>query len=72
MAAIYTAKTYGTTIKWAIAGRRRNALEDVRRELILINPDLKNLPLIIADSSDPQSLVDMVTTTKVCIIILFC
>lgn len=67
MVAIYLAKRYGTSVKWAIAGRRREALEQIRDELTLINNDLRNLPIVIADSSDSVSLDNMTARTKVVI-----
>ena len=67
MVAVYLAKRYGTSFKWAIAGRRKEALEQIRDELTLINNDLKNLPIVIADSSDAASLDNMTSRTKVVI-----
>jgi short subunit dehydrogenase-like uncharacterized protein len=67
MVAIYIAKRYGASFKWAIAGRRRDALEQIRDELTLINNDLRNLPIVIADSSDAASLDAMTGRTKVVI-----
>lgn len=66
-AAKYLAKQYGTSFSWAIAGRRRDALESLRSELVAIDGTLANLPIVIADSSDLQSLSDMVESTKVII-----
>jgi hypothetical protein len=67
MAALYLAKQYGSSVRWAIAGRRRGALEAVRAEIAAAHPSLKDLPIVIADSSDPKSLEDMVITTRVVI-----
>lgn len=67
MAAIYIAKTYGTQFKWAIAGRRLKALEDIRRELTLIDSKLNDIPLLIADSSDVKSLIDLARSSRVVI-----
>lgn len=63
LACLYLAKQYGTSIKWAIAGRRRDALEKIRAELVAINKDLKDLPIVIADSSNTQSLDTMTSDT---------
>ena len=69
MAAIYIAKQYGDgsigKFKWAIAGRRQAALQKIRDELAAINPALKALPIVIADSSDMNSLHNMTKQTKV-------
>ena len=68
LAADYVAKTYGSKqFRWAIAGRRRDALEDLRRQLQKYDNSLKDLPIIIADSSNYASLIDMVNSTKVII-----
>jgi hypothetical protein len=64
IASKYVAKNYGKTLKWGIAGRRRDALEKVRQEL---GPELQDLPLLIADSSDHDALKAMVKQTKVVI-----
>ena len=66
LAALYVAKQYGgKSFKWAIAGRRKDALENIRKELTAIDKDLINLPIIIADSSDAASLRTMVLSTNV-------
>jgi len=67
LAALYLAKTYGSSIRWAIAGRRKAALETIRSELVKIDASLAKLPLVIADSADTQSLLNMVLQTKVII-----
>lgn len=69
MCAIYMAKQYGMdkNIKWAIAGRRKSALEDIRNELLVHDKELINLPVVIADSSDFSSLTTMCASTKVII-----
>ena len=67
MAAKYIARQYGCRFRWAIAGRRRAALEAVRNELSLIDNSLSNLPIIIADSADLVSLHSMTMLTKVVI-----
>ena len=73
LAAKYIAKQYGNSsnssadFKWAIAGRRRDALEALRRELVEIDVSLSTLEIIIADSSDVQSLSNMAASCKVVI-----
>eukprot|EP01043_Picozoa_sp_COSAG02_P014186 COSAG02_NODE_580_length_20059_cov_3.703908_8_plen_332_part_00 len=68
LAARYIAKTYGTKIKWGIAGRRRDALETLRAELAQTQPELKTeLAILICDSSDLVQLADLVAKTKVVI-----
>lgn len=67
LAALYLAKTYGSSIRWAIAGRRQEGLEKIRDELVAIDASLKSLPLVIADSSKPDTLRAMTLQTKVII-----
>jgi short subunit dehydrogenase-like uncharacterized protein len=67
LAALYIAKTYGSKIRWAIAGRRKEGLEKIRNELVAIDSSLKDLPFIIADSSKPETICSMTLETKVVI-----
>jgi short subunit dehydrogenase-like uncharacterized protein len=67
MAAVYVAKRYGDDFKWAIAGRRRSALQNVKDKATAINPKVTNLSIIIADTNDRESLEAMVKQTKVII-----
>jgi len=60
LAAEHLAKTYGKNIKWAIAGRNQKKLEAVRTDLAAINGDVKDMDLLIANSADPQTLVEVV------------
>jgi short subunit dehydrogenase-like uncharacterized protein len=55
-------KTYGATgdLKWAIAGRSPAKLNEVRGEI----GATANLPIVIADSSDPASLTAMARRSK--------
>jgi len=65
LASLYIARTYGSRkFKWAIAGRRRDALENLRAELAAIDASLSSLPIIIADSTDLSSLCKLVTSTR--------
>jgi hypothetical protein len=66
MAAVYIAKRYGSkSFRWAIAGRRRDALESIRSELAAIDSGLDTLPILIANSSDSKSLDEMCRKTRV-------
>jgi short subunit dehydrogenase-like uncharacterized protein len=66
LAARYVAKTYGTSVKWAIAGRRRSALEMLRAELAETVPGLSTaLRIIVCDSNDTAQLAALVAQTKV-------
>jgi len=62
----YLVNTYGVDgqLRWAIAGRSRSKLEKVRKQC-LGSGQCDQLPLIIADSDDPDSLATMVARTRV-------
>ena len=62
LVAQYLFNKYGTTreLKWAMGGRDLTKLERVRDELAD-----KNIPLVIADSNDLASLLNMASRTKV-------
>jgi len=64
LAAKYLTQTYGNQVRWAIAGRRKEALEEVRRDLLKIKPDL-DLPILIGDSSSPKTLQPIINDTRV-------
>jgi hypothetical protein len=64
LASLYLAKQYGNTIRWAIAGRRMDGLLKIRTELAAIDPTLAQLPIVLADSSQPESLNLLATRTK--------
>ena len=52
-------------LRWAIAGRSRDKLEQVRTGLATIDPALAELPLVIADTDDVVSVEAMVADTQV-------
>jgi short subunit dehydrogenase-like uncharacterized protein len=53
----------GGTVSWAMAGRSKDKLEAVRDELGIAG----EIPLVVADASDPDSIRDMVERAKVII-----
>jgi len=57
------ARQYGTTVRWAIAGRRLAALEKIKAELVTFSGGLTCLPLIICDSFDVDAIKAMVRRT---------
>jgi hypothetical protein len=63
LVAEYFKKKYGTKgeVKWALAGRSQEKLEATRDELSLGN----EIPLIVADSSNDESIRSMVERSKV-------
>jgi short subunit dehydrogenase-like uncharacterized protein len=66
LVAQYLAETYGVggDLNWAIAGRNRAKLEQVRRDC-LPAPEQDKLPLLLADSGDEDSLHALVNNTRV-------
>jgi len=66
LVAAYLAQSYGVDgpLRWAIAGRNRDKLEQVRDNL-LPAPQQARLPILIADGNDPASLAALVTRTAV-------
>jgi short subunit dehydrogenase-like uncharacterized protein len=62
----YLAGRYGTgkSLRWAIAGRNRARLEQVREEC-LPKSRRRELPVLLADSTDPASIARLVASTRV-------
>ncbi len=65
LVAEYLAKLGRADLSWAIAGRNRAKLEDVRRDLARIDPRLAELPILVADSSDKTALHTIAAQTRV-------
>lgn len=58
LVAEYLCRTY-PNLRWAIGGRNQQKLEQVRRQLTAIDPKMKDLPVVYADSFDLDSLLAM-------------
>jgi short subunit dehydrogenase-like uncharacterized protein len=60
----YMLEEYGTDgeLKWALAGRSKTRLEEVRKSL---GTKAKTLPLVVADAADEASLRRLCTSTRV-------
>lgn len=67
LTAAYLARHAPEDCRWALAGRNRDRLASVRRELGDIDPALGELPLLHADSADPASLAEVAGATRVLI-----
>ncbi len=67
LTAEYLANNARDGLRWALVGRSRDKLEAVRSRLARIDPELKSLDLLVADASDPASLADVATQTRVVI-----
>lgn len=61
LVAEYLQAEYGHDVKWAMAGRSAAKLEEVRDEMGIA----KDIPLIVADSDDADSLAAMASLTRV-------
>src|SRR5436305_11593814 len=64
LTAEYLAAHAGQETRWALAGRNRQKLEDVRRRL---GEQHAELPLLEADVSDPSSIRELAESTQVVI-----
>lgn len=53
------------SLRWALAGRSRPKLEEVRRDLAKIDPAAAELPIVLGDSLDAASVAAMVARTRV-------
>ncbi|MDV6010909.1 saccharopine dehydrogenase NADP-binding domain-containing protein [Haloechinothrix sp. LS1_15] len=65
LVAEYLASNAPQGCSWAIAGRNQEKLESVRARLAAINPACEQLPLLHADTSDPESLRKLASSTSV-------
>jgi len=54
-------------VRFAIAGRDRGKLEIVKEEMKSFNPALQDVGLVVADSSDPESIENLTRSTEVLI-----
>jgi short subunit dehydrogenase-like uncharacterized protein len=54
-------------VRWALAGRNRAKLEQVRRDLAAIDPKASTLPILIGDAGDRATLTQVVTPARVVI-----
>jgi len=61
----YFAKNAPKNLKWGIAGRDSAKLEKVKASLIPIDPQLKDLEIIIANSNNEASVGELVKQTRV-------
>ena len=67
LTARYLAEGAAADTRWALAGRNRAKLEQLRDELAGIDPRLAELPLLQADIGDRASLESVARSTKVAI-----
>ncbi|MFZ5846539.1 MAG: saccharopine dehydrogenase family protein [Actinomycetota bacterium] len=67
LTAEYLAHNAPDSCRWALAGRNRTRLEEVRAALTAINPALGEMPLLHADVTDPGSLKEVAQAARVVI-----
>jgi short subunit dehydrogenase-like uncharacterized protein len=67
LTAAYLAEHAPAGLRWALAGRSKEKLASVRSRLAKIEPSLSELPLLVADSSDTDSLRAVAESTRVLI-----
>lgn len=67
LVARYFARQVGAAgkVRWALAGRSREKLESLRRELSRMDADAARIPILIAQSSDAASLHALARQTRV-------
>jgi saccharopine dehydrogenase (NAD+, L-glutamate forming) len=65
MTAEYLAKSAPAGLRWAIAGRSREALERVKQRLCAIDPRCAAVGCVLASVEDPESLRRMAAQTQV-------
>ncbi|CAO3615954.1 unnamed protein product [Cunninghamella echinulata] len=63
----YIAEINDESLKWAIAGRSISKLEKVKENLIKVNESAKDIDLIVADATSPESLDAFLKDTTVVI-----
>ena len=67
LTAEYLARNAPDGCRWALVGRSQPKLEQVRARLADIDPELADLPLLVADAGDPASLRAVAEQTRVVI-----
>ncbi|MEV6162775.1 saccharopine dehydrogenase NADP-binding domain-containing protein [Streptomyces sp. NPDC052052] len=65
LTAEYLAAHAPAGLRWAVAGRNRNRLEQLRERLGAIDPGCADLPLLHADADDAHALRDLAESTHV-------
>ncbi|WP_329102989.1 saccharopine dehydrogenase NADP-binding domain-containing protein [Micromonospora sp. NBC_01699] len=64
LTARYLARHAPATLRWALAGRDPHRLAEVRDALAAIDPAWRELPLLPADTADPESLRRLAASTR--------
>lgn len=67
LTATYLANKVGGECRWALAGRDLAKLEQVRQRLATANPACADLPLLRADTAEPETLRELAKSARVVI-----
>jgi len=65
LVAEYLARNAPKELRWAIAGRNRDKLEQIRKGLLQVDASLSALPILVADGNDQASLDVLAPQTRV-------
>lgn len=65
LTAEYLARNAPADCRWALAGRNLTKLAGLRDRLAEINPAVADMPMLLADVTDPQSLAEVAANTRV-------
>lgn len=66
LACEYIAKNY-PQLKWAIAGRSKDRLKEIRSNLAIYDSNLENMPILLADTQYTDQLEKIVNDSRVVI-----
>lgn len=55
----------GSELRWALGGRSRGKLEQLREQLGAIDPEARELPILVGDSHDTAWLAELAATSRV-------
>jgi saccharopine dehydrogenase (NAD+, L-glutamate forming) len=67
LVADYLARNAPESLRWALAGRNHDKLFSTRARVSRLDPAAERLPLVVADSEDPDSLRRLAESTRVVI-----
>ncbi len=67
LTADYLARSAPPECRWALAGRNQGKLEALRSRLAAVNPECSELPLLLCDVDQPDTLREVAESTRVVI-----
>ncbi|GAX74962.1 hypothetical protein CEUSTIGMA_g2408.t1 [Chlamydomonas eustigma] len=60
----HIAQTYQGNVRWAMAGRDKAKLEQLRADLTKLNVDCKDVPILVANAQDGEAIGQVLKQTK--------